>query len=466
MTLNKIKDHYATGINAPIRIIDYLNGIFEELPTRSSLKKAFKAGRILLNGQLEPNGTFLQENDLITLLESENDQVKPYPLEIEIIFEDEHLLIVNKPAGLPTSGNLFRNLENALEHTCILPTKIGYLKHAKPVHRLDSLTSGLVICAKTINARYMVSQLFEDGKIQKTYHALVMGETPESGLINFPIDDKPSSSLFSKVKSVRSLKNSFLTLLRLHPETGRTHQLRIHCAKSGFPIYGDHLYADATIKSKGLFLSCTELKFVHPIRKEQISVSIPLPSKFENRMKNEQARWDKYHSELSFVKPQPEDFEALLAFAKENFRLTYEHLNDPEDFKIYMSKSFDPEAFRKEINNPNSHFILLKKDNQILGYFKLNIGEAQTESKPDQYAELERVYIDAQNKGLGHGKQMLQYAFEYAREQGKTKLWLGVWELNENAQKFYTKMGFEITGKHVFLLGKDEQTDYIMELTL
>lgn len=230
----------------------------------------------------------------IALFSAGERTVKPYPLPLEIVYEDEDLVIVNKAPGLPSSGNLYRTLEAALAHNLTLPAQTGYLRQPKPVHRLDSLTSGLLIAAKTIACRYELGRLFENGHVQKTYQALVMGATPAAGTIRQPVEGKPAETDFERITSVRSLKNDYLTLLRLHPKTGRTHQLRLHCAHEGFPIYGDPLYAGHTIRNKGLFLTATDLAFPHPITGHPMDVHIELPSKFSARMQNELRRWKRF----------------------------------------------------------------------------------------------------------------------------------------------------------------------------
>ncbi|RED96670.1 RluA family pseudouridine synthase [Marinoscillum furvescens] len=272
---------------------DYAIGIFEELPTKNTVKKAIKNGQIRVNEQQATTGIYVEEGMVISLFEPPIS-LTPYPLEIEKVYEDDHLVVVSKPAGLPTNGNYYRTLEAALAHEYVLPKIAGALLSPRTVHRLDSPTTGLVIAAKTAKSRFLLGQQFEKGSIQKTYHALVMGETPASGVITTPIAGKEAMSTFQKVSAVRSPMNDYLTLLRLQPKTGRTHQLRIHCAASGFPIYGDQEYAEHTIQNKGLFLAATAIAFEHPITGANLEVTIALPAKFENRMKNEDKRWKRH----------------------------------------------------------------------------------------------------------------------------------------------------------------------------
>lgn len=292
--MEKIAEHIVTDYHHQ-RIADYLVGVFHQLPTKSSIKKALKAGRITLNGQPAATAHIPAIGSSIAYYAAAT-QIKPYPLEVPVAYEDDHLVVVNKPPGLPTSGNLYRTLEASLAYTHPLTNTTGSLSSPRPAHRLDSLTSGLVIMPKTPQALFLTGQLFEQGNIQKTYQALVMGATPDAGLWDTPIDGKTAVTTFQKRQHVRSLKNEYLSLLELTPKTGRTHQLRIHCSQAGFPIYGDPLYAGQTIKHKGLFLCATRLCFAHPITSQPLDIQIDLPTRFINRMHHEQKRWDRRHA--------------------------------------------------------------------------------------------------------------------------------------------------------------------------
>lgn len=269
-------------------------GLFDELPTKSSVKKAIKTGQLLVRNEKTTTGVFLHPGMVLELYDLQQTLPKPYKESVEVVYEDDELAVVNKPPGLPTSGNRYRTLENILVGQIPLPADPAYLKWPKPVHRLDSPTSGLVLVAKTIHTRFLLGQAFEDHTVQKTYHALVMGDTPKEGTLRSPVGDKPAETGYQRIGQVRSLKNDYLSLLKLSPKTGRTHQLRIHCARAGFPVYGDQQYAEKTIKNKGLFLAATGLLLDHPVKDRKVNVSIDLPVNFKNRMKNEQKRWEKY----------------------------------------------------------------------------------------------------------------------------------------------------------------------------
>ncbi len=266
------------------------------LPSKSSIKKSIKKGEILLNNIKVEGGRYVKQNDVITLVDLELTPPQPYPLKLNIIFEDEYLAVIEKPAGISVSGNYFKTIQNALGFNIKKSTQIDALPWALPVHRLDHPTQGLLIIAKTKTARVKLGQAFENKTIQKTYQALVIGKPKQQGSINFEIDQKPSITEFKTLKTVPSLKNKFLSLVEFYPKTGRTHQIRIHCSKSGFPILGDKLYGKEglVLKHKGLFLCATGLQFTHPITHQLLSFNLPTPYKFTTRLNNEKRRFDDY----------------------------------------------------------------------------------------------------------------------------------------------------------------------------
>ena len=280
--------------DTPLRLQAFVREHFKsQLLSGKAVKKAIKTGEIRLNDQKSFTGVWLNAGDVVTLLDLEFNPPKPYELELECLFEDAHLAIIVKPAGINVSGNRFRTIQNALVHNFEKSKLDDALAWCRPVHRLDNQTQGLLIVARTKSALYALQDLFVNGEIQKTYHAVVMGKTPEKGSIRSDVDNKKAVSHFTRMDCCRCSKTDHLSLLELRPETGRTHQLRIHCASIGSPILGDKLYSpsDKVFKNKGLFLAATGLKFVHPFSKETLDITIPIPSKFKTRMERENRMW-------------------------------------------------------------------------------------------------------------------------------------------------------------------------------
>ncbi len=223
-----------------------------------------------------------------------------YQRHIPVIWEDAHLAIVIKPAGIPVSGNTFRNIARALTFNLTPGTTTDALDSPVPVHRLDAQTSGLLVVAKSRGVAASLCQLFESRQVHKTYIALVVGTPPDQGQYDADIEGLNAFTSFEKVTSVRSLQNGTLSLMRLSPHTGRTHQLRIHLSSAGHPILGDTLYSQrgSTLSGKGLFLCAVGLRFRHPVFPErEIKLDIPLPQKFTTRMENEERRWRKYRDQ-------------------------------------------------------------------------------------------------------------------------------------------------------------------------
>jgi len=277
-----------------IRFVDFAVGLFSGFETRNAVKKGIKNHRFLINNEPARTGTWIKSGDRIDLLVSRN-RPKAYLMEIEVVYEDDHLAVVNKPAGLIVSGNQFKTLENALVDQLQIRDTADALDWALPIHRLDAPTSGLVIFAKTHSSRRILGEMLERKEIRKEYHAIVHGKI-EAVEIKSDVGGKMAFSRVKLVRSVFSLKNDQLSLVLLQPVTGRTHQLRIHCAAQGSPIVGDKLYgnADGTFRNKGLMLAATSLSFHHPITGIKVDVQISIPPKFESLLKREENRAKKY----------------------------------------------------------------------------------------------------------------------------------------------------------------------------
>ncbi|NPA67313.1 MAG: RluA family pseudouridine synthase [Chlorobi bacterium] len=276
-----------------IRATNYIPGKFPGLTTRSSVKKAIKKQQLFVNGEICKTGTIIKKGQIIEYAEKEIKIKKLFKLKLKIIYEDDFIALINKPPGISVSGNYFKTVQNALPFNIKKSTQKDALTFPLPVHRLDNQTSGLLIVAKTKQARINLGKQFEEKKILKKYNAIVIGKTPQKGIINFPVEEKYAITKFETLRTTKSLRNTYLSLLNLYPETGRTHQIRIHCEKSGFPILGDKLYSGdlPVFKGKGLFLSATEISFDHPVTGNFLTFKIKYPEKFDKITEREEKRF-------------------------------------------------------------------------------------------------------------------------------------------------------------------------------
>jgi ribosomal protein S18 acetylase RimI-like enzyme len=160
------------------------------------------------------------------------------------------------------------------------------------------------------------------------------------------------------------------------------------------------------------------------------------------------------------------DLESLRDLSVQTFTEAFAAQNDPDDFRVYLQKAFDLDQLRKELLNPGSQFHFLWSGGELAGYSKLNTGKAQTELQHPDGMEIERIYVLKAFQGNGLGSWMLERIKTMAMEMGKTYLWLGVWEENPDAIRFYERHGFTTFGKHPYYIGSDRQMDWLMRLEL
>ncbi len=161
-----------------------------------------------------------------------------------------------------------------------------------------------------------------------------------------------------------------------------------------------------------------------------------------------------------------EDLHELQKISYETFNETFKNQNSPENMNAYLDTAFTLEQLEKELSNLSSQFYFVYFNNELAGYLKVNTNDAQSEEMGAESLEIERIYIKSKFQKHGLGKYLFNKAFELAVKNNKKKIWLGVWEKNENALAFYKKMGFIQTGAHSFYMGDEEQTDFIMCKTL
>jgi 23S rRNA pseudouridine1911/1915/1917 synthase len=282
-----------------VRFNDYcLEHFKDSITSRKGIRKAINRGEFLLDGKSASTGRWVEPGQKIELLFSKEPVGKAFHLELEVLFEDEHLAVINKPAGYPVSGNRFKTIENALPVNLTVSQEEDRLISPRPVHRLDSQTSGLLIAAKTHRAQINLGNLFEEKRVQKRYRAIIIGKLERAGKIKTQLEGKVAVTRFQPVSHTPSLHNQWLTRVDLFPETGRTHQLRIHTSEIGHPILGDSLYGKEgfILRGRGLFLCAVELKFPHPISDESLHLEIDDPGKFEKIVRREEHRWERTQS--------------------------------------------------------------------------------------------------------------------------------------------------------------------------
>lgn len=255
------------------------------IPSRKGIKKAIKRKSILVDGEIGHSGWKLRLGQKIDLLDQYSISPKIYELSIEVLYEDDHIAIVNKPHGLITSGNQFRNLYNTLGYNLKKSKAIDALPYPTTAHRLDTETSGCVIITKSKTAQIQMNQLFEAKKVEKTYIAIVHGKTPRRGIINLPIKGQAASTKFETIEYKKSKIGEVYSKIKMYPLTGRTHQLRIHCACLGHPILGDKIHGTKgnILLHKGLFLCSLAVCFHLDSRK--IGALTKVPNKFDRFFK-------------------------------------------------------------------------------------------------------------------------------------------------------------------------------------
>jgi 23S rRNA pseudouridine1911/1915/1917 synthase len=293
--------------------------------SRAEAQRLIDEGLVTVNGRGGKAAIRLKADDTISLasLPVRDTAVRPENLPLEILYEDANCIVINKAAGMmvhPATGTATGTLVNALLHHCPDLHGIGGERRPGIVHRLDKDTSGLMVVAKTPLAFQRLARQFKERRIQKEYVAFVRGKLPTaSGTIDRPIgrhrsDRKRMSSRYSLAKSRQAatewqLEKLFnlsaapalslwVSLLRLKPRTGRTHQLRVHLADFGFPIVGDKIYghrirAPERNSAAGSLLDvfprqalhAERLTFVHPANEKLMAFRAPLPPDMQELLK-------------------------------------------------------------------------------------------------------------------------------------------------------------------------------------
>ncbi len=281
-----------------VRLDAYISKKYDDI-SRTMVQKLIDEANILVNGKKEKASYKVQLNDVleISLPEPKEVNIKPENIPIDIVYEDNDIVIVNKPKGLvvhPANGNPDGTLVNAIMAKCKSSLSgIGGELRPGIVHRLDKDTSGLLIIAKNDKAHINMSEQIKNRKVKKIYIALVKGIVKENeATINMPIgrstkdrkkmavrkDGKEAVTHFRVIK-----RYDKYTLLELKIDTGRTHQIRVHMAEIGHPVVGDMVYSNGKNEFgvEGQMLHAKSLDFKHPITGKEMHVEAELPEYFK-----------------------------------------------------------------------------------------------------------------------------------------------------------------------------------------
>lgn len=290
-----IEEHIVKDDDCPIRLLDYGLNYFETIQSRAGIKKAVKKEIIQINKTKTEQGKWLVAGDKIEIFQEENKNSKQFKLKLDVIYEDNFLAVIFKPAGFEVSGNKFQTIKNALSFNLKQSNKADVLASPLPAHRLDYATSGLLIIGKTRKAIDHLGLMLTEKQIKKHYIAIVNGKCPEKGEFNSDIDGKKAITQFELIKTIPSLVAEKISMVKINLLTGRRHQIRKHFAEAGFPVVGDKIYTGKTplLKGKGMFLCASELEFSHPFTNDLISLKAQIPNKFYALMKREEERFKK-----------------------------------------------------------------------------------------------------------------------------------------------------------------------------
>ncbi|GAB6932539.1 RluA family pseudouridine synthase [Calditerricola satsumensis] len=278
--------------------IDRFLAAQEEDWSRAQVQKWIKEGRVTVNGEpVKANYRLEPDDEIVLRVPPPKDlAVEPEPMELDIVYEDSDVVVVNKPRGLvvhPAPGHLSGTLVNGLLYHCRDLSGIGGVLRPGIVHRIDKDTSGLLVVAKNDRAHLSLARQFKDHTVTRRYVALVHGEVAhDRGTIDAPIGRDPHNRQRMAVlpKTGKHAVTHFAvlerfpgyTLLELKLETGRTHQIRVHMKFIGHPVVGDPKYGPRkTLPIDGQALHAGVLGFVHPRTGEYLEFRAPLPEDME-----------------------------------------------------------------------------------------------------------------------------------------------------------------------------------------
>lgn len=272
-------DHSPCSMNQAIR---------EQKVSQAMRRRLRREGSFLVNERPATWDTLLHPGDSVEVHLSKTSHIDPTPMDLDIVLEDDHLLVINKPAGMlmhPTSSERHHTLANGV---------LAYFEEQAinasfhPIHRLDKDTSGLVIIAKNALVQHAFTKQYT--RIQKVYNAITDGIIPVSHLsIHFPIARLEGSIIERCAHPLGQAAHTDIAVVQRHPHhthvrcylhTGRTHQIRVHLSALGYPLAGDDLYGGSLTWRSKQCLHATELHFIHSMTQKWMSLRAPLPEYF------------------------------------------------------------------------------------------------------------------------------------------------------------------------------------------
>ena len=278
-----------------VRIDKYLASKLDY--SREYIGKLIDAKLVLVNGKVIKASYKINLNEEIIIHDEEfkvEEDILPVKMDLNIVYEDEYLMVINKPSGLvvhPGNGNYNNTLVNGLMYYTKNLSDVGGEFRPGIVHRIDKDTSGLLLIAKTNEVHEILADDFKNKRIKREYIALLDGVFRQgSATIDAPIGrDKQNREKMAVVEDgkhavthMKVLKRyTEYTLVSCILETGRTHQIRVHMAYIGYPVHNDPVYAKKEATSFGQFLHSYKMNFVHPITKKEMEFTCPLPKYFE-----------------------------------------------------------------------------------------------------------------------------------------------------------------------------------------
>ncbi len=266
--------------------------------SRNLVLNLLKSGNILVNDKIVKPSYKVHSKDIITIkdIKSPTDEIIPWNYPLDIVYEDDDIIIVNKPSGMvvhPGAGNKDHTLVNALKYHTDKLSDINGIERLGIVHRIDKDTSGLIIVAKTNKAHEILGEYFKNHSIKREYIALLCGVLPhDTATIDAPIgrDEKnrlrmtvtPNNSkrAITHLQVLKRYKD--YTLVKARLETGRTHQIRVHTKYIGYPVYNDPVYASKSEGDFGQFLHSYSMEFIHPLTKEKMYFKREVPKYFKD----------------------------------------------------------------------------------------------------------------------------------------------------------------------------------------